>query len=205
MTRGHIGCRIGAASIALAIATTAPLARAGLVNVDWGSGVGQTMVLSDNSPITDTTGFTFEIGTFDSYDPTTLMFDEWRTNWNVLHSSGVVESPPTSGQYAFGGATSFTDVDPFAAFAGQDLYIWGYDHLDLNGRTEWVLFTRTGSPDPWVVPTAPVGQTSLDVDFFLSTADTAIKGMIHDSGGAFDIQTMAMGPEPTRALLLLAG
>ena len=208
----HENYRLALACGAIAILVTAstPL-HAGNVNVDWGSGNFQTMITSTGTTITDLSGFTFEIGSFGATDPTAIGMNYWRFYWTSLDSTAVVQSPNPSTNYIFGDTTTYSTGDSFANLAGSQIYIWGYDQIPIEepADVEWVLLTRTGSP-AWTVqmPDPCVNcQNDLDIDYFLSGADEANYGAIHDPTGPFDLKTgsYTVIPEPSRLSLAAIG
>ncbi len=180
--------------------------------INWGDAFLGTDVTSQNVSLDGT--FTFELGTFGSFDPDAGNVTDWRTNWKLLdtepyNSSLMFASSQVGLGYvpAADGDPAYLTSDYYAAglsphFAeGEQVYIWVYNSLSPTPGSEWGLFTNA----TWTLPTgAPTGQPELPVNWYIPNSTESPYGSTSVVSGQDSFQTegFAAVPEPDGALLL---
>lgn len=198
--------------------------------VFWDS-VFNDLLFDSNGNALDTS-FTFEIGTFGTFEPTYGNVDQWAANWKVIdrayHESNPLFAPDSQGwsvdnqffagtvEHQTDGTSSSPDANPADIFGeGETVYLWVFNSKDIVPSSEWALVTD-GTPvgdsldgSDWLIPN-PTDTGSYN--WHLTDANTAIIGGANDDRGpgaysatpaVFSLQT-AVVPEPGSALLLLA-
>lgn len=84
--------------------------------------------------------FTFSLGSFGNFTPTSANTQDWFTNFAVVPANG---SAPWNDFGYFDGTATLSNNSGVFATANQ-AYIWGYNTTTIStGVTEWVLFTNT--------------------------------------------------------------
>lgn len=192
--------------------------------IDWGGAVGDTLVTSTGTPLTDS--FVFELGTFGSFVPTEANLDQWAANWKIFDHAIAPAANGWDSALGFftGSATLQTNgtssnsppLPQFTFAQGEQAYIWVYNSLTISSLTEWALITNNGldgNPlDDWTMPSHS-DQTLQPLDWRVSNAtDVPFGGLNDDEGpgdytvdpGVFQVQTHTV-PEPGTALLIGIG
>ena len=151
---------------------------------------------NDSSGTALTTGYTFSVGSFESFTPTTLNTADWLGNFTSL---GSINWDTTFTQYS-GTANLTNNATPFTS--GSQAYVWGYNTQTIASGTEWILLTNSS----WTYPTAGNVPT---VNWDASDVGTvAVVGFISSAtvGTGADpyLQTAAISavPEPSTYALL---
>jgi len=166
------------------------LLRAGNLTINYtspafGSGVNSSSVALDAS-------FTFALGSFGAFTPTTLNEASWVANFTVVPTSGTTPWDAGFVQYS-GSAVLSSNTTPFTA--GSQLYVWGYNTQTIASGTEWLLLTNVN----WMV--ASTAGTPLPLSFDASDSGTiAIVGSnIVVPGVSATLQTASIAaiPEPS--------
>ena len=137
-----------------------------------------------------TSGFTFSLGSFGGFLPTSDNTSQWLTNFTSLSTTNWDE---TFTQFS-STATLSSNAMPFGT--STLAYVWGYNFTEITGSPEWILLTNS----TWNFPTS---SNLLPVSWDVSDAGTfAIVGSFAVSLGADPyLQTAAVGaiPEPSTA------
>lgn len=196
--------------------------------VTWGGGVGDIFQFSNGSSVGSSTWF--ELGTFDSFTPTSSNIADWAANWQVFDRatatlgdnqfspgppavlSGLADINPdgTSSKAASlalppGHPNELINFDPNYNFTGKKAYVWVFNDRSAGLGAEWGLFTGEflASTDEWKFPTAdPDCGCLLPVDFNL--ADISVDILGSSAQGSQTTLALAPVPEPSGALLLVA-
>lgn len=191
--------------------------------IDWGSGVGDTLVDSHGVALNDS--YVFELGSFGGFTPTGQNQGDWAANWKVFDRAQAPAASGWNSTFSFfsssatvlaGGFSSESPPLPSFTFSqGEQAYIWVYDSLTFNLLSEWALITNNSldgsSADDWLFP-APGGKTDIPLEWRVSAATTVIHGGVNDEQGygsysvdpvIFDLQTHIV-PEPAGIMLLAA-
>lgn len=138
----------------------------------------------------------FELGTFaPGFDPTTASPEQWASSWIVLQGA---EYDLVDGQF-INTTTLYSNADGFAV--GSQAFIWGYNTLDINEGTEWILMAASD----WKWPSA---GSLLPTTFSLSSetpGSAAILGTVNDpaTGSLMQLQAVypLVVPEPSVSIL----
>jgi hypothetical protein len=140
-----------------------------------------------------TTGFTFTLGSFGGFTPTTGNEALWQSNFTALGSTAW----GTDWTQYSGTATLASNNAPFSTLTQG--YVWGYNSQAFITGSEWVLLTNPA----WLFPLysgTTVGWDSFD------TGTIAIVGSFSSSLSADPyLQTASVGaiPEPSTFAALL--
>ncbi len=175
--------------------------------INWQNRViGDSVVDSGGAEVAST--FSFELGAFvNGFTPTAENTDLWEANWQAIDQSGEesgVSYVPGSG--GFGDTHNYTLEDSAGSMGqpgvgGLQAYVWGFD--SRSGGGEWILFTQTGTAEPWILPAVGNVADGTTFNYNLDEADTVVLGSITDlSATSTRFQTVAV-PEPSAALLAL--
>lgn len=188
----------------------------------WGSQFND--LLFDSQGNTLDASYSFEIGSFGAFLPTSENLGDWAANWKVFDRAF---DPDANGwnvdeqfftgtvvHNALGGSDS-PDADPGDLFPqGEQIYFWVYNSKDpFAFGAEWALVTDNNavgnSGSAWAFPD-PLDPPETSYDIQLADADTAVFGGVNGAQGAgifgadpgaFSLQTAAV-PEPGGWLLL---
>lgn len=137
-----------------------------------------------------TSSFTFDLGTFNDFVPTSENVASWASNWVSFGTT-----PWNDQDLTFNGQANLLDNGP--APVGKDMYIWGYNTQTPASGTEWVLFDNDSAPAPddWSVPSVvePNNAKIIGLD---QSGTTTILGDLFASGNDPYFQTAAVVPEP---------
>ena len=189
------------------------------ITVNWGDTFFGSDIQSDGTDLDAT--FTFQIGTFGSFVPIEANAAMWSANWTVLDNATYdvgFDRFQSSFQLATDGGIPGNVISSSTGESvaiGEQVYIWVYDTDVYGFGSEWALITDADAlnGDDWTVPDAG-DQSAGPLDWRVSLATTPIFGGANDVRGegtftsvppAFDLQTATYVPEPSSALLVLAG
>lgn len=187
-------------SILLASAISASAA----IGINFSSPLLQSVVTSDNQQID--ASYTFAVGTFNSFTPTSSNVSDWTSNWVSIGTTNWTDS------------LSFFSGDPTLqdntlALSNSNLYIWGYNTQTIGDGAQWLLLsndTNLGA-NSWVVPAVPDGPTLPMVITTIDAGTVAILGAVNPVGSTPHLQFAAVVPEPAHyagilgAIALLIG
>lgn len=137
-----------------------------------------------------TSSFTFAVGTFNSFVPTTDNVSSWASNWVSFGTT-----PWHEGDLNFIGSAVLTDNT--LAPVGSAMYIWGYNTLTADAGAEWILFsnpTLVGADD-WKTPSVVEPNTPKIIGMD-QPGTIAVVGAIFTQGNDPYFQTAAVVPEP---------
>lgn len=142
----------------------------------------------------------FELGTFaPGFDPTTATPDQWTSSWITLQGADY----DLVDQQFINTASLYDNLGGFAT--GTQAFIWGYNTLDIEENTQWILIAA----DAWSWPSF---DSMLPTTFSLSSdtsSSAAILGSVNDSSSGSLMRLEAVYPlvipEPSAALLGLLG
>jgi hypothetical protein len=202
-----------------------PPHRAEAASIAWGSGFEATLLNSAGNPLD--ASFSFELGSFGSFVPTLLNFNDWANHWKVFDRAFESDANgwawDESERFFVGfaghqsdGTSDSPQATPGAVFnEGEQIYLWVFNSKALLESSEWALVSDfSGSingGDAWSFPD-PTIPSSVTFDIQLSDADTAIIGGVNGTRGAgdfaatpteFHIQTATLPiPEPSSLLLV---
>ena len=199
--------------------------------INWGSDFIDELFTSTGAPLDGS--FSFEIGSFGSFNPTIHNVDQWVANWKVFDRVfDPTPSDPGDGdpegwnvplQFFVGSAdlnslsgSDSPDANPLDVFIqGEVGYLWAYNSKDILPTSEWALLGNFNSAGDtgnlWQFPN-PADPPGTAYEWKLADADTAVIGGangVQGPGeylvmpGSFSLQT-AVVPEPGSALLLFA-
>jgi hypothetical protein len=224
---------LGAAAAALG-SLIQPSAHAG--QISWGTAVNSSLFDSAGTNFNTGTGsgYTFAVGSFGSFVPTTSNMNLWATNWKPFDFAN------NTGQGGYnqglGYVTSTADLDtdgtssePNVSQAnlfnpGETGYLWVYNTQTYGVGTgmEWALITNkngvgtdTNAVDDWLFPAWNDAPSNV-YSWRASTSSSAIFGGVNSTQGAgdfgsapgsFTIQTHTLNavPVPEPSGALLAG
>ena len=189
----------------------------------WGTDVDSLLI--DSSGALLDSSYTFELGSFGSFIPTSTNMDEWLTNWKVFDratapgvngynpdagyvaSSAVLEADQTTDNLSLPQDVTFEQ--------GEQAYIFAYQGLDLNSVIEWALVTNDSSDgdsaDDWIFPISDTRSPDT-LDWKINGASAAVFGGENGTQGpgdytgtqtGFVLQTATAVPEPGSALFIL--
>ena len=197
--------------LALALALSAGLAHA-YPSVNWGNDLLDPVPLFQNDGSLFDSTFTFQLGTFDSFTPTSANTDQWQSSWKLLDTGNWSAGTQTFGNsFSFNPDGTVNGLTGSATFtAGEQVYLWAFCD------NEWVLVTDNvagaGPNDLWTLPN-PAADPGIAVNWNVSTATTPIIGGVngvqsgtyhsYDPGTNFRLQT-AVVPEPGSLSLLFS-
>jgi hypothetical protein len=162
-----------------------------------------------------------QLGRFvNGFDPLLNDPSLWEANWRPFDEANTTNAGfnPAVGYISRSNALNADGTTPVAPFdetafdfrspAGdsKNAYMWLFNGKDLTPGTEWALIT---DPD-WTFPETV--NPLITLDWRPDDTTTAILGGVNN-GEIYDIQTASVGPEdtgpmvpePSTALLLLAG
>ncbi len=201
-----------AVGLALALAP-----RSQAVTINWGDSFGGVDIQSDGSGVPAT--FTFEIGVFEGFVPDETNAPFWSANWTSLDSATyntAVDFFSSSFQLDdAGGGNVISSSTGASVPIGEQVYIWIYN-TDMPGAgTQWALLTDWDgmNGDDWLTPN-PGDQQNEPIDWRVSLAISPVFGGANNTRGqgsyssvppVFDWQTATFVPEPSSALLVVAG
>lgn len=94
-----------------------------------------------------TGSFTFTLGSFGTFTPTSSNTSDWFTNFTAVATNGSIAWD--TGFTQFSQTATLANNSGVFATANQ-AYIWGYNTQTPGTGTEWILFTNTN----WKFPTA---------------------------------------------------
>jgi len=223
-------CPLSLLAIYLVMLVAPPQAVASTIN--WGSRFGDELYTSSGAALDGS--FSFEIGSFGSFIPTTANIALWAANWKVFDrvfdptpadpDDGDPEGWNVPSQF-FVGSTEHNvlsgsdslDADPLNVFSeGEIGYLWVYNSKDLLPSSQWALignFSSAGDTgNLWQFPD-PATPPGTAYEWLLADADTTVFGGVNNVQGpgsyaaipgSFSLQT-AVVPEPGSAVLLLIG
>lgn len=206
---------------------------AGASTINWGSLFNDELYTSTGAVLDGT--FSFEIGSFGSFIPTTSNMDQWAANWKVFDrvfdptpgdpNDGDPEGWNIPLQFFVGSAdhnalagSDSPDANPLDVFNQNEIgYMWIYNSKDNVPTSEWALLGNFNSAGDtgnlWQFPN-PADPPGTAYEWKLADADTAVIGGVNGvqgpgeytaTPGSFSLQT-AVVPEPgSAALILLAG
>lgn len=198
-------------------------------SIDWGGAVADN--LFESGGLVFGSDMVFELGSFGSgFTPDSTNLDQWLANWKVFDRATL-----GNGWNANPGEQFFTSIanletdgtssesPPLPSYTfnqGEQGYIWVYKTNQVYAEgLEWALVTNDGldgnAANDWLFP-AHSDQTSLPLQWRLSTASTPVFGALNDQQGPgvhasdppqYDLQTHTIEPipEPGSALLLGLG
>lgn len=177
-----------------------PGALAAQITINWGTGISiDRIVESDGQTMpTPGSGYSYEIGTFGSFVPTSSNIDQWAANWHVFDGGPFFyQFGSTNYGLYFDSSTldssqntnsSYPAADTGYTFSpGQQAYVWVYnenDYSSINTSTEWALYTQlidgaSTIDKAWQMPDASSSTTTRS--WYVTSADTAVWGGV-DSG-----------------------
>ena len=189
----------------------------------WGTDVNSLLI--DSSGALLDSSYTFELGSFGSFMPTSNNLDEWLANWKVFDRAtapGANGYNPTAGYVSRSAVleadqtTANTSLPQDVTFQqGEQAYIFVYQGLDLNSVFEWALVTNDSSDgnsaDDWLFPVSDTRSPDA-LDWKINGATTAVFGGENGVQGpgdytgtqpGFVLQTAGAVPEPGSALFIL--
>lgn len=133
-------------------------------------------------------GYTFAVGSFESFTPSTSNMTDWLINFTAL---GSVNWDETFTNYS-GSADLANNNAPFTN--GTQGYVWGYNTQTIAPGTEWILLTNTN----W---TYPISGSTPTVNWDASDVGTiTILGFLAGSLGAnpyLQTANVTAVPEPS--------
>lgn len=149
----------------------------------------------DSSGTALDSSYTFALGSFGAFTPSSSNVEDWASNFNVLGST------TWGGFTQYSGTGNLTDNDsPFTT--SDQGFVWGYNTQTIGASTEWILITNSS----WIFPTVGSSPT---VDWTSSDVGTyaALGTITNDLGtGNADpyLQTASLAavPEPSTYALL---
>jgi hypothetical protein len=127
---------------------------ASLVTVTFSSALGE--VLHDRRAENLDDSFTFALGVFDGFQPTSDNTGDWFDNFVPFFIADFRDTPPAGPR--FGGEAELlpdgsSSANPATAgdfsFFGMDAWLWVYNGVNIDTETEWFL----GRANDWVFPT----------------------------------------------------
>lgn len=194
-------------------------ASAKAITVNWGDSFGGVDIQSSGVDLDAT--FTFEIGTFGFFVPDETNANLWAANWTVLDSATynvAVDFFSSSFQLDADGGVPGNVISSSTGESvtiGDQAYIWVYNTSTPGFGSEWALLTDSDglNGDDWGIPGAG-DQSTPPVDWRVSTVTTPVFGGANNVRGqgsypsappVFDLQTATFVPEPSSALLVVAG
>jgi hypothetical protein len=220
---------IRSVSLAVVLAGAIQTAQAG--TVDWGGATDDVLLTAGANVMPSS--YIWEMGSFASgFVPDSSNLGLWEANWKPVEQaawgagtsasgwwteqSDFVWDPGTStySWMAVGSPeTPATNANTWVP--GDRMYLWVYNTKTIAADSEWSLVTGANpnsTSTDWVLPTK-FDQGSTDYQWRLSQADTVIFGGLNNvdgpgantpPGGAFDLQTAVVVPEPSSIALALA-
>ena len=101
--------------------------------------------------------YTFALGSFGTFTPTSSNVADWATNFTALNSTTWI----TGGQNQYSGSgTVSNNTAPFTT-SNQGV-IWGYNTQTIGATTEWILITNANWTFPAFTDNNIVAWTSTD-------------------------------------------
>jgi len=195
--------------------------------ISWNSSFDSILIDSAGNALDHS--FSFEMGTFGSFVPTSENMSDWGSNWKVFDKAYLDDANGWNWEDRFFTRSVVHNSDgtsssPFAnppftlsphVFAENEVvYLWVYNSKDHVSGSEWALVTDglggLNSYDRWLMPD-PSESSSISYEWHLDDAGEVILGGANNVQGdgsftanlsTFNLQTSAV-PEPTSALLLL--
>jgi hypothetical protein len=133
------------ASLVLTVALSWGHARAAEIN--FYSPAFEAGKTSSGLDLTD--GFTFALGSFGSFVPTSLNLTEWTAHFAIVPVSGAIAWDSDLMQYS---QTAVLDSNVGKFSTDDQGYVWGYNTFSLapDAGAEWVLLTNPS----WLFPSA---------------------------------------------------
>jgi len=196
--------------------------------ISWNSSFESTLIDSAGNPLDQS--FSFEMGTFGSFVPTSANRSDWATNWKVFDKAYLDDANGWNWQDSFftrsvTHETDGTSSSPFAnppitlspnVFSQDEVvYLWVYNSQTLAEGSEWALVTDglsgLNTLNRWLIPD-PSESSAISYEWHLDDAREVILGGANNVQGdgqfsanpiTFNLQTAAV-PEPTSALLILS-
>lgn len=219
----HMNSKLTLTLLLVTLATATTQAR----TINWGSSVGDTLLDSSGSALSDL--YTFELGSFGGFVPDQSNIELWSDNWKPfdqatapLKFSSADGFFSSSADLLSGGTSSASPPLPSFTFSqGEQAFIWAFNTKTLAvGITEWALITNDSgdglSTDDWTFP-SPADHSATPLEWRLPVASHVIFGGLNGVEGPgvytppgtnFELQThtISVVPEPSGALLIaLAG
>jgi hypothetical protein len=166
--------------------------------INWGNAfttsTAERIFCANGEAMTEANGteFTFSLGTFGNFVPTSGNVDEWMGNWKPLqelkYQPGDPSTPVTPSNDFYTGGVTLTDNSVFAT--GENAYLYVY--RTVNGSlTEVALLRRSisnTSGAAWRIPKGDSG-VALPLSWRLSGANTIVYGGANNiqSAGEYDV------------------
>lgn len=155
------------------------------VDINFTSPAFEVAVTSTSTPLT--TGYTFALGSFGAFTPTSLNLANWSVNFTVVPSNGSIAWDDAFTQFSQT-ATLASNAGAFATT--NQAYIWGYNTQTLGASTQWILLTNPS----WLFPTStnilPTNWDTSDV------GTVAVFGSIFAMGNNPYLQTAVANSSP---------
>jgi hypothetical protein len=195
--------------------------------ISWNSNFDSVLIDSAGNPLDQS--FSFEVGTFGAFAPTSANMSDWASNWKVFDKAYLDDPNGWNWENSFFTRTVTHEVDgtsssPFAnppntlspnVFSQNEIvYLWVYNTMILAEGAEWALLTDGLSGDNtysrWLIPDP--SESSSSYEWHLDDAREVVLGGANNVQGdgqfsanpsVFNLQTAAV-PEPTSALLVLS-
>jgi len=190
--------------------------------INWGSSFGTQNLQSDaTTPVSGS--FTIQLGKFSTgFDPDGANVDLWAGNWVPLDSLEPGTHNPAMGYFT--SEVQLTNNNVFAA--GDRAYVWMFNSQAAVPGSEWLLYTNDATDgntgDDWSFPAVTGSQQSMGWSWRVSNASRVLFGGLDPdgpgsvprrtgdgngtpSGPPSYLQTYTFVPEPSAALLGLAG
>jgi hypothetical protein len=193
--------------------------------ISWGSDT-ESLLFTSGGSLLDSS-YTFEVGTFGDFIPTSTNTDQWFDNWKRFDRATTANGSWNPGAgWVSANVTVLDGTDPLvttdivssSAFAdtsktwlvGEKAYIFVYNNATITPTTEWALVT-----DPsWTLPGSST-HSSITVDWTVNLAGQPILGGNENVGfvgtrtvnpGFSNLQTSTVNPaavpEPSSVLLV---
>ena len=149
----------------------------------------------------DLTGsFTFTLGSFGAFAPTSSNTSDWFSNFTPVATKGSIAWDTDFTQFSQT-ATLANNSGVFATT--NQAYIWGYNTQTPGTGTEWILFTNTN----WKFPTSTnILPTSWDLS---DAGTTAVLGTLNAPGSQIYFSLASVGaaaiPEPSTYAQIVLG
>jgi hypothetical protein len=170
--------------------------------IAWASEAFSLNLMADGVTTFENSGedIRFDLGTFaPGFDPTTATPDQWTASWIVLQGADY----DLVDQQFINTATLYDNLGGFAV--GGKAFIWGYNTMDIEEGTQWILIAA----DQWSWPSF---DSMLPTTFSLSSdtaPSSAILGSVNDSstGSLMRLESVypLVVPEPSAAVLGMLG
>jgi len=141
------------------------------------------------------TSYTFALGSFGSFTPSSSNVGDWASNFTVLGSTTW-----DTGFTQYSGTGNLTNNNSPFTTSNQG-FVWGYNTQTIGASTEWILLTNTNWTFPTVGSSPTVNWTSNDAGTY------AALGTLNNPDGAsadpyLQTANLSAVPEPSTYALV---